>query len=129
MHAELLSSTVNSIPVSGMLTPSHLAGQKEKPRWPPMEGNFVGQFHSSSRTCTSVLVVCTTLMFSFRLGRLRKHSQPWKKRSEEILLDQFCIFEYLKGFSIAVWYKKCAKLSKDGKLTVKRGRALSRLPK
>ena len=49
--------------------------------------------------------------------RLRKHSQPWKKCTDEILLD---MFEYLKGFVIAVWPKNCPKLSKDGKLTVKK---------
>ena len=29
------------------------------------------------------------------------------------------MIEWLKGFIIAVWPKKCAKLSKDGKFTVK----------
>ena len=45
--------------------------------------------------------------------------------SDEILLDHFYIVEYLKGFIIPVWPKKCFKLSKDGKLMVKRGHALS----
>ena len=31
------SMAVNSISISGMLTPNHLRGQKVKPRWPPME--------------------------------------------------------------------------------------------
>ena len=35
--------------MSGMLTPSHLAGQKVKPRWPTVGGNFVRQFQSTSR--------------------------------------------------------------------------------
>ena len=60
-----------------------------------------------------------------QLVRLRQHSQPWKKCSDEILLDQFYIIEYLKGFIIAVWPKKCTKLSEDGKVKVKKGRALS----
>ena len=120
-----LSQAVNSISISGMLTPSHLLGQKVKPKWPPMEENFGRQFQSSSRSCTSVPVLCTTLIFSFCLVRLRQHSQPWKKCSDEILLDQFYIIEYLKGFIIAVWPKKCTKLSEDGKLTVKKGLALS----
>ena len=111
---------MNSISISGTLTPSHSLGQKVKPRWPPMEGNFGRQFQSSSWSCTSVPVLCTTLIFSFCLVRLRKHSQPWKKCSDEILLDQFYIIEYLKGFIIAVWPKKCTKLSEDGKLTVKK---------
>ena len=34
-------TSVNSISISGILTPNQLAGQKMKPRWPPMEGNFV----------------------------------------------------------------------------------------
>ena len=38
----------------------------------------------------------------------------------EVLLDQFYIFECLKGFVIAVWPKNCSKFSKDGKLTEKR---------
>ena len=84
------------------------------------EGNFGRQFQSSSRPCTSVPVLCTTLIFSFCLVRLRKHSQPWKKCTDEILLDQFYIFECLKGFVIAVWPKNCPKLSEDGKLTVKK---------
>ena len=36
----------DSISISGMKTPSHLAGQKMKSRWPPMEGNFLRQFQS-----------------------------------------------------------------------------------
>ena len=39
--------------------------------------------------------------------------------------NQFYIIEYLQGFIVAAWLKKFAKLSKDGKLTVKRGRAFS----
>ena len=96
-----------------------------KSRWPPMEANFRLQFQSSSQSSMSVLALCTTLIFSFCLVRLRKHSQSWKKCSDEILLDQFYIIEYLKGFVIAVWPKKCTKLSEDGKLTVKKGRVLS----
>ena len=52
-----------------------------------------------------------------------------KSGQDEILLDQVYIIDYLKGFIIAVWSKKCAKLSKDSKLTVKRGRAFSSLLK
>ena len=116
---------MNSTFISGMLTPSHLLVQKVKPRWPTMEGSFGRRFQSSSRSCTSVSVLYATLIFSFCLVRLRKHSQPWKKCTDEILLDQFYIFECLKGFVIAVWPKNCPKLSKDGKLTVTKGRALS----
>ena len=47
---------MNLISISGMLTLSQLAGQNVKPRWPPMEGNFVRQFQSSLRSCTSVPV-------------------------------------------------------------------------
>ena len=100
--AFFLSCPVNSISISGMLTPSHLLGQKVKPRWPPTEGNFERQFQSSSRSCTSVPVLYATLIFSFCLVRLRKHSQSWKKCTDELLLDQFYIFECLKGFIIAV---------------------------
>ena len=75
----------------------------------------VGQF------CTSVSVLYTLLMFSFCLVRLPKHSPPWKKYTDEILLEQFYIFECLKGFIIAVWPKDCPKLFKNGKLTVKKG--------
>ena len=49
--------------------------------------NFGRQFQSSSRSCTSVPVPCTILMFSFCLVRHRKHCQPWKKCSDETLLD------------------------------------------
>ena len=111
---------MNSISISVMLTPSHLLEQKVKPKWPPMEGNFGRQFQSSSRSCTSVPVLYTTLTFSFSFVRLRKHLQPWKKCTDEILPDQFHIFEFLKGFVIAVWRKNCSNLSEDGKLTVKK---------
>ena len=111
---------MNSISVSGMLTPSHLLGQKVKPRWPPMDENFGRQFQSSSRSCTSIPVLCTTLICSFCLVRLRKHSRQWKNCTNEILLDQFYIFEYSKGSIIALWLKNCPKLSKDDKLTVKK---------
>ena len=116
---------VNSTSISGMLTPTHFLVQKVTPRWLPIQGNFVRQFQSSSRSCTSVPVLYTTLIFSFCLVRLRKHSQPWKKCTDELLLDQFYIFECLKGFIIAVWPKNCPKFSKGGKLTVKKGRARS----
>ena len=79
--------------------------------------------------CTSVLVLYTTLIFRFYLVRLRKHYEPWKKYSDEILLDQFYIFEYLKGFIIVMWPKNCTKLSEDGKITVKRGQVLNSLLK
>ena len=120
---ELWATTVNSISATGMLTPSHLPAQKGKPRWPPTGVNFVRQFQSSSRSCTSVPVPYTTLISKFCLVRLRKHSQPWKKCSGEILLVQFYIKEHLKEFIIAVWSKKCAKLSKGSKLTAESGRA------
>ena len=107
-----------------MLTPSHSLEQKVKPRWPPTEGNFGRQFQSSSRSCTLVPVLYTTLVLSFCLVRLRKHSQPWKKCLDEILLDQFYIIEYLKRFIIAVWPKKCTKLSENGKITVKKKKDL-----
>ena len=38
---------VNSISISGMLTPSHSLGQKVKPRWPPTEENLGRQVQSS----------------------------------------------------------------------------------
>ena len=116
---------MNSISISGMLIPSHLRGQKVKPRWPPMEGNFVRRFQSSSRSCTSVPILYTTVIFSFSLVRLRKHSQQWKKCSDEILLDQFYINEHLKVFITAERPKKCVKLSKGDKLTIKSGRVFS----
>ena len=101
-----------------MLTSNHLLWQNVKPRCLPMEGNFL-----------SVPVLYMTLIFSFCLVQLQKHSQPWKKYSDKILLDQFYISEYLKRFIMAMWPKKCAKLSKDGKFTVKRGCALDGLLK
>ena len=88
-----------------------------------MEGNFGRQLQSSSRSCTSVPVLCTALIFSFCLVRFRKHSQPSRKCTDDILLDQFYIFVCLKGFVITMWPKNCPKLSKDGKLTVKKERA------
>ena len=71
-----LFSPVNSISTYGMLTLSHLLGKKVKPRWPPMERNFAHQFQSSARSSTSVSVLYATLIFSFCLVWLRKHSQP-----------------------------------------------------
>ena len=86
-----------------------------------MEGtdNLVSQFQSYSQSYASVPVLYTTLIFSFCLVRLRKHSQPWKKCSGEILLNQFYTIEHVKGLKVAVSPKKSAKLSKDGKVTVK----------
>ena len=115
-----LKHEVNSISISGMLTLIHLLGQKVKPRWPPIEGNFIRQFQSPSRSCTSVPVLYTTFIFSFYLVRLRKHSQPWKKCTDEILLGHFYILECSREFIIAVGPKNYPKLSKDGKLTVKK---------
>ena len=40
-------------------------------------------------------------------------------------MEQLYIIEYLKGFIIAAWPKKCTRLSEDGKLTVKREPAFS----
>ena len=124
MHA---FKAVNSISISGMLTPSHLLGHwaKSEVKMATHVGNFVRQFHSSSWSCTPVPVFYVTLIFSFCLVRLRKHSQPRKKYTDEILPGQFYIFECIKGFIIAVCPKNCPKLSKDGKLTVKKGRGLS----
>ena len=116
---------VNSISISGELTPSHLLGQKVKAIWPPIEGNFVRQFQFSSWSCTTVAVFYTTLILSFCSVRRRNHSQPWKKCLDEMLLDQLYINEYLKVFIIAVWPKICAKLSKGGTITVKSGREFS----
>ena len=109
--------------ISGILTPSYLLAQKVKPRWLPMEWNFVLQFQSLSWSCMSVPLLYTTLIFRFFLIWLLKPSQPWTKCSDEILPDQFYIFECLKGFIIAVWLNNCPKLFTDGKVTVKKGRA------
>ena len=108
---KLKYKTVNSISISGMLTPSHLLGQKVRPRWPPMEGNFVSQFQSSSRFCTSVSVLYTTSVISFCLVRLQNIPNYGKSVQDKILLDQFYIIEYSKEFKDAVWRKKCVKLS------------------
>ena len=77
---------------------------------------------SSSWSCTSVPVPRTTLIFSHRRFRwfsfksIHNHEKEW---SDEISLDQFYINKYLKVFIIAVCPKKCGKLSKGGKQTVK----------
>ena len=111
-----VNKQVNSISISGMLTLSHLLGQKVKPRWLPMRGNFVGQFQSSSRSCTSVPVLYTPSVISFCLVWLQNIPDYGKSVQDEILLDQFYIIEHSKGFKNAMWPKKCAKLSKHGKL-------------
>ena len=104
----------------------------------PDNENWVHWAGHEDQFCTSVSVLFAVLYVSFSplhefnfqsFVRLRKHSQPWKKRTYEILLDQFYIFECLKEFVIAVWPKNCPKLSKNGKLTVKNGRVLSNFPK
>ena len=111
---------VNSIYISGMLTPRRLHGQKLKPRWPPMEGNFVRQFQSSTRSCTLLTRLQLLAFVWFGLKSIPNHE---KSVQDEILLEQFYIIEYSEGFKNTVWPKKCAKLSKHGKLTVKWGRA------
>ena len=108
---------VNSISISGMLTSSHLSGQKVKPRWLPMEGNFVLKFESSSRSCTSVPALYTFLIFSLCLVRPRKHLQPWKKCSDEILLDLFYIFEYLKNELLPYGLRSALNYLKRGRFT------------
>ena len=107
---------VNSISISGMPTPNHLLGQDGRP--------YGGKF------CVSVSVLFavfygSSIILSFTLVRLLKQSQPWKKCSDEILLDQFYINDHLKVFITAVCPKKGAKLSKGGELTVKSGIAFS----
>ena len=57
-----ISVPVNSISISGML-----AGQwNVKPRWPPVEGNFVRQFQSPIQAYTSVLVSHETVYVFWR---------------------------------------------------------------
>ena len=102
LHSFVVSRSwsVNSISISGMLTPSHLAGQKVKPRWPSMKGNFVGQFQYSSRSYTSVPVLCTASVISFCLVRPQSMPNYGKSIQDEMLLDQFYIIEYSKGFKM-----------------------------
>ena len=68
------------------------------------------------KLCTSVPVLYTTstLVFVWFGFKNIPNSGKSVQSSDEILLDQFYIIEYLKGFIIAVWPKKCAKLSEDG---------------
>ena len=59
---------VNSISISGMLT----GKWNVKPMWPLMEGNFVRQFQSPTRSCTSVFshpcgFLFSSEMFSFKI--------------------------------------------------------------
>ena len=85
-----------------------------------------GKFWTSVSVLFAVLYVSSSLLRDFnRHFNLRKHSQPWKKRTDKLLLDQFYIFECSKEFIIAVWPKNYPKLFKDGKLTVTKGRALN----
>lgn len=62
------------------------------------------------------------LQFSF--GLAWKTFPATEKVSNEISPDKFYIIEHIQGFKIVVRTKKWAKLSKDGKLTLKRGQAL-----
>ena len=100
------------------------AWAKTEAKMAARRGNFVRQFQFSLLSCTSVPVLCMTSVISICWVRLQRHSQSWKSVQDEILLDQFYIIDCLKGFKNAVWSKKCAKLSKHGKLSVKRERAL-----
>ena len=68
--------------------------------------------------CTSVAVLCTTPV-SFCWFGFKNIPNYGKSIPDEILLDQFYMIEYLKGFIIAVWIKYYAKSCKDGKLAVK----------
>ena len=116
--------SMNSISISGMLPPSHILGQKVKSRWPPMKGNFVRHFQFSLRSCTSVPVLYMTSVISFCLARLQNISNHGKSVQDEVLLDQFYLIEYSKRFKNALWPKKCVKLYRHGRLTVKTGLAL-----
>ena len=79
-----------------------------------MEGNFVRQFQSFTRLQLLVFVL-------FGFENIPDHG---KSVQDEMLVDQCHIIEYSKGFKNAEWSKKCAKLSKHGKLMAKRGRLL-----
>ena len=104
-----------------MLTPIHLLGQRVKPRWRPMEGNFGRQFQSSTMSCQYISSSSLhDFNFQFLLGSATKTFTTMKKYTDEKLLDQFYIFECLKRLVFAVWPKNCSKLSKDGKLMVKK---------
>ena len=83
-----------------------------------------GKFWTSVSVLFAVLYVISSILRNFNLQFLFG-SQPWKKCTDELLLDQFYIIECLKGFVIAVWPKNCRELSKDGKLTVTKGLAIS----
>ena len=119
---------MNSIDRNGTLIPSHWPGKKSSQDGRPWKEilffSFSDEFQSSLRSSTSVPFLYTNLTFNFYLVQFWKHSQPCKKGSDEILLDKFYIVKNLKGFKLIVWLKKIAKLFKDGKLTVQRGRAL-----
>ena len=86
-----------------------------------------GKFCTSVSVLFAVLYVSSSQLHDFNLqymfGSASKTYTTMEKCTEEILVELFYIIEYLKGLIIAVWPKKCAKLSKDGELTVKRGRA------
>ena len=80
MSLNHVGKTVNLITISGMLAPSDLLGQDGR-LW--REILYVS-IEFSSRSCTSVPVIYTTIIFSFCLIRLRKHSQLWRKCTDEI---------------------------------------------
>ena len=85
-----------------------------------MEGKFVRQFQSSSRSCTSVPVLYTTSVISFCLVWYQNIPNRGKNVQDKILLDEFYIIEYSKGCKNALWPKMCFKLSKHGKLRGKK---------
>ena len=80
---------------------------------------LVHQFQSPTRLQLLVFV-----WFGFK--SIPNHG---KSVQDEILLDQFYIIKYSKGFKNAMWPEKCVKLSRHGKLTIKSGRALGSLLK
>ena len=111
---------MKSTSISGMLTPSHLLGQKVKSRWPVVEGNFARQFQSFF----AVLYVSSTPLHDFNLqfqvGSASKTFKTMEKVHKQIITGPVYIFECLKRFDIAVWPKNCPKLFKNGKMTVKK---------
>ena len=114
---------VNSIAISGMLTPSHLHGRKwsqDGRPWKPILDVSFSLLRGLVRQFQSLTWLQLLVFVWFGFKSIPNHG---KSVQDEILLDQFYIIEYSKGFKNTLWPEKCVKLSRDGKLTVKIGRA------
>ena len=92
--------------------------------------DYGGKFSTSLSVLFAILYVVSSPLHVFDLqfvfGSASKTFPPMEKVFRRNITGPILHNRvFVKGFIVAVWPKKCTKLSEDGKPTVKKGRALS----